>query len=133
MGAFEEIGAAEAEAELAVARELGKQGSLSHRGAAAATIYLFIEALRLGTAKPHIGRRVETGELVALIPNQTNFAASMTTATRPITKGDRLEYPLSSTRYFYVQQEEDIEQLANGYIYRVRFTEHKTKDLGVSA
>jgi hypothetical protein len=49
--------------------------------------------------------------------------------SKPITVGDRIEYPISSGRYFFVS--DDISQLANGYIYVVPCTEHKSLTMGV--
>lgn len=133
MGVFDAVGSAEAKGELAAARAFGEKAALSHRGAADVTLYIWVEHLSLGSAVPNKGRQVETGRLVCLIPNQSGFVAHMTTTTRPITKGDRITYLLGGTRYFFVQEESDIEQLGNGYIYRVTAIEHKTKDIGIIA
>lgn len=127
--AFDQIGEAGAAATLAAAQAMGVRISLQHRSGEAATLWAEIIGQVLG-AMQLPGVESEAGVLMVLIPVQTGFAV-MTSTTRPVTIGDRIEYPLSSGRYFWVEYESDIEQLDNGYVYRVQAREHKSITVGV--
>ena len=133
MSTYTDIGAAEAEAELAVAQAIGVQISLSHRGASANTLYAILNDIQLSAERPQPMRSAEVQEISLTIPNQTNFTASITTAAKPVTKGDRIEYPLSSGVYFWIQNDEAIECISNGYIYKVKAASRKTTALGTKS
>jgi hypothetical protein len=131
--AYADIGAAEAAGVLAEAQASGQQISLSHRGATANTLRAIVDDVRLSADRPQAMRSVETYDITVIIPDQTNFSAQITGTSKPITKGDRIEYPLLSGAYFYVQSEEDIELIANGFIYKVKATSRKSLTLGVKS
>lgn len=127
-GVFAEIGAAEANATLAEAQAIGQQFSLTHRDNAAVTLYALISEQKL-TDDRQRGRLKEVGVLLVRVPVQTGFVV-MTDESRPITKGDKAEYPLNSGRFFFAETEEDIEQKSNGYEYKITFKENKTLTFG---
>ena len=131
MSTFSEIGAAESKGTLAEAKAIGKQIGFVHRALAAVTLDALI--IYQGLNKELIRQRmVEVGIIVVRIPVQTGFAV-MTTNARPVTEGDRIEFPLNSGRYFRVNQEEDIKQDANGYDFIVKAVEQKTLTWGVQS
>lgn len=129
--AYARIGSGEARGVLAEARAIGQQINLWHRDGSSTTLYAIVNDLILGGEKPQLGRLVEKGEIEVIIPNQTGFTADISTTEKPITQGDKIEYKVDSGRFFFVN--EDIKQIANGYIYKVRATERKTLTLGVKS
>jgi hypothetical protein len=129
MSAFDAIGQAGAAGVLATAVSMGTRISLQHRSGTAATLYAEILSQAIGGMRMR-GAGVEEGTLVVMIPVQSGFAV-MTGTTRPVTVGDRIEYPLSSGRYFWIDDDTDIEQLDNGYVFKVQAHEHKTGTVGI--
>lgn len=139
MPVFNRIGAAEARAELAVARATGNKINFKFSDTSdVVELYVILEqrigAKTVGSGlRSGGGRRVGIGILMLTIPVQDGFAV-MTDDQRPIREGSRIEWPQSSGRYFYVDEEtEDIQQKSNGYVYVVKATEHKTSTLGARA
>ena len=125
---YDLIGQAEALGAYVEAQVIGKQIKLSHRGGSDVTLDCNI--LGQGIGKLEIGGRLmETGTLDFEIPVQPGFAV-MSTNARPITEGDRVEFPVGSGRYFFVEASTDIEQASNGYRYKVRAYERKTFNFG---
>ncbi len=120
---FDVEGAAEANAVLAEAQVRGVQIKLSHRGAAAITLWALQIAQTLGSTTLQRGNKKETAEMQWLIPVQTDFPV-MDGFERRITESDDIEYPVDSDRHFSV--EDGIEVLANNYLYKIKAKEKKT-------
>lgn len=131
MSAYGQIGDACAAGELAAAQACGVQISLSHRGATAATLWATVLEQGIGVDESTPGRQVERGVLLLAIPAQSGFAA-MTGSARPITGGDRIEYPLSSGRYFWVT-EDPIKMEPEGHVFTVTAIERKTLTQGIAS
>jgi hypothetical protein len=112
-----------------MAKAMGTQISLVHRSGTPVTLDAEILSESVGGMKQP-GTEVEAGMLIAAIPVQTGFVVQ-TGTTRPITVGDRIEYPLSSERYYWVEDDADIRMLDNGYVYEVTARERKTLTAGV--
>lgn len=132
MSMEDKIGAAEAKAILAEARALHPQITFTHRGEDAVDLYALVEDERIGGRRDG-GRQASTGAMQLLIPNQTGFAAKMTSDERPVVSGDTIEYPKASGRVFRVQDNNDIVPLSQGYVYRVLVHEAKTLAIGTRA
>ena len=120
MSAYTDIGLAEAEAVLAEAQAIGQQFTLAHRDGSANTLWGLLTEQTL-EASSRGGLESSTGILDILIPVQTNFAV-MSNNQRPVISGDKIVW---SSRTFFVRSNNDIEQQANGYIYRVIAIEEK--------
>lgn len=133
--AFDDVGEAEAIAILAEAKA-GDRGIIfgfSHLGAAEVTLYGLLVSKKLGSDRPNPGRSVETGKMQIVIPKQTNFSLPMSTNQRPICRGDAIQWPASSSRYFYVESDSDMQELSAGYAIQVQVLERKTKTIGAKA
>lgn len=138
MSASARIGAAEAAAILAEARAIGETITLTRPTIGDVDLYVLLEenlgAETVGLFRAGGGRRVQKGKLSITIPNQTGFAAAMTNDQRPIREGHRIEFPVDSGRYFFVDPEpESIRKASHGYVYHVQATEDKTATVGARA
>lgn len=141
MATFDQIGIAEASAELAVAKAIYAQVNFWHRSepmisgvaqAKTGTLWVTITRLEIGRYDPQKKRSAETGFIEMIVAvGQVGFAY-MFNNQRPVTPGDAFEYPIGSGRYFSVMMDEEdgIKQLCNGYVYRLRAKEKKTITLG---
>lgn len=138
--AYSEIGAGQAEAALAVSKTIGVYIGLQHRTSLACAYAAQIRENKLSGQEPQKGRLVEEGKITFLIPSQpaisgfsgysgTSTISPILSPSKPITVGDKIEYPIGGGRYFFVT--DDVEQIANGYIYIVPCTEHKSITMGV--
>lgn len=128
MTAYTSIGKAEAQALLGECKALGSVIAFSHRGATAVDLYAVTIRSGLQVINTRMGL-LERNQTVLLIPVQTGLAV-ISTAVKPIVKGDRIEYPKSSGRYFEVA--DTIPHDGNEYIFQVTLTETKSLTHGNS-
>lgn len=129
MAVYDSIGLAVASSELEIAKAMGVVITLAHRGGSASTLYATIIDQGIGNSSSGNGREIETGYIIFRIPVQTNFDV-MVSATRPVTMGDKIVY---GQRYLYVAREQDIQMMANGYIFLVKAIENKTLTIGMKS
>lgn len=117
-------------AALEVAKATGVTLTFTHRALTPVTLYGSIVSRGIAVENLHDGRQVETGAMLVDLPVQSGLTA-MTNDQRPISAGDLVEYPASSSRYWRVNG--GIEERANGYVYRVNLREEKTHTAGVAS
>ena len=130
MSVYGAVGTAESAGELAIAKALGVQVSFSHRGAAAVSVWCEVVSNEFGARDISEGRAiVETEELILRIPKQTGIGDA-DDSTRPVTAGDRFEYPLLSLRYFFVPDDAAVAAVSNGHIWLVRVRREKPLTAG---
>lgn len=128
MSAYASIGAALGSAALATAKATGITITFTHRALTAVTLYATVVSRGIGVEELYDGHKAEVGVMLLDIPVQTGLAV-MSNNQRPISDGDKIEYPASSGRYWRVAG--SIEERANGYVYRVPIREEKAHTVGV--
>ena len=140
MDNFNQIGTGLGRAELAVAKVTGQVIGFTHRANLPTALHCSILDNRIGAEDNPNGRQLEKAEITIIIPVQTfafsgvsgfsgiSAITSQTTFQKPITIGDRIEWPIGSSRYFYVDA--DVEVLDNGYNYKVHGKNQRTLTAG---
>ncbi len=128
MAIYNDLGAAEALAELAVARATGVSISLSHEGGSAVSLYASVlsDYNRVEDKFDH-RRQVEAGELTLLIPVQTGLSVQ-SGVNKPIVQGDVVVY---NSRRYVVHGDVDVQ--SNGYVFIVRSREDRSHTVGVKS
>jgi len=128
MAIYNDIGKAEAMAELAVARAIGVSVLWSHEGAADVSLYASVlsDANRIEDKFDH-RRQVEAGELTLVIPVQTGLSVQ-SGVNKPIVQGDVITY---NGRRYVVSGDIDVQ--SNGYVFIVRLREDRSHTVGVKS
>jgi hypothetical protein len=138
MARFEDIGRACGKAELAIARQIGVTIGFQHRDNLPVPLKASIVGQAVGTDFSSKGKLNQTQEIRLIIPAQpplfsgsSGFSGSLGISafnnvgkTKDVIAGDRVEWPVQSGRYLWVDGE--VEAIHNGYAYLVRATEQKT-------
>jgi hypothetical protein len=133
------IGAGLAKAELAVAKATGVQLGISHRSSDPAAFWGTVLEERVSFEPGQGHRQMEVLTVEFLIPAQSPEAVDgydgeitifpMTADAKPLTEGDRIEYPISSGRYLHVV---DVPKVTHhGYCYHVTAESSKSLAAGV--
>ena len=136
---FDRLGYAGARAELRLAQRLGVLIGFSHRSAPEMAIYATILTQDVGSDTTITARQKESYKATFLIPVQKD-ANTGATAIYPtdstliapdnkcITVGDKIQWPATSGRYYFVS--EDVKTNDNGYVYYVSVEACKVLTLG---
>jgi hypothetical protein len=138
---YAEIGQAVASAELEVARATGQLVGFAHRDALPVPLWVTVLSQELGTGETSRGKLNQAQRLRVLLPSQppafsgaSGFSGTQGVSgcnaglARDVVPGDRIEWPVASARYFWV--DEDVEATDNGYCYVVRASQSRTLTAG---
>lgn len=143
MALFDDIGREVAKAELAACRAVGVIMGFQHRAELPVPIRVDIAEQTGGAEQVNSRRLAEINEIRMFVPVQSPAfsgvsgfsgayaitAATTTSKTAAITTGDRFEYPLGSTRYFWVTND-GVKPLDNGWVYEITVREERGLTLG---
>lgn len=133
---FHDLGRDLGAAELEVSKAIGVLVGLQHRGQPSVPVYAQVLDQEHDSLYSSAGRLSQTQSTTFFIPAQapafsgaSGFSGAMGVSAcsgtrKSITTGDRIEWPIASGRYFWV--DEPIRTLHNGYLYEVIATEMKT-------
>jgi hypothetical protein len=124
VGTFDDLGVTRAAIKLTLAQSLGTTVTLSHRGAAAATLYVRVLRETNERASEN-GIETELRVLTLEVPTQSGFARTATEA-EPVTPGDLVTY---LARAYLVLA--PVEKDAGGFVYTLRCVERKRLAAGV--
>jgi hypothetical protein len=136
MEVFDRIGKDLGAAELQVAKAIGVQIGFQHRQQLQVPLYAQILSQEHDSLYSSSGRLTQTASTTFFIPVQppafsgysgysgAQGVSACSGVGKSITNGDRIEYPLYSGRYYWV--EAPIRTIHNGYLYEVIATEIKT-------
>ena len=144
MATFDDIGSGLGLAELEVSKAVGVIMGFQHRAQLPVPIHCEILTVNSENEEIQAGRRTVHHRMDLVIPVQapawsgsgsgsSGFSGAYsvpTYASNPdgILEGDRFEYPLGSSGYYYVRGV--IQMDANGYIWKVPVESEKTTSLG---
>jgi len=133
---FDQLGKDLGAAELEVAKAIGVLVGLQHRQQLAVPVYAQVIDQEHDALYNSLGRLSQTSSVTFFIPAQapafsgasgfsggTGVSACSGTG-KSITNGDRIEWPIGSGRYFWVDT--PIRTTHNGYVYEVTAQEIKT-------
>lgn len=136
MDVFYRLGKDLGAAELEVAKAIGVQIGFQHRQALQVPLYAQILTQEHDSLYNSTGRLSQTASVTFFIPVQppafsgySGFSGAQGISAcsgtgKSITNGDRIEWPIGSGRYYWV--ETPIRTIHNGYLYEVIATENKT-------
>ena len=136
MDVFYRLGKDLGAAELEVAKAIGVQIGFQHRQQLQVPLYAQVLSQEHDSLYNSLGRLTQTASTTFFIPVQAptfsgysgfsggNGISACSGTIKSITNGDRIEWPLYSGRYYWV--ETPIRTIHNGYLYEVVATEQKT-------
>lgn len=138
---FDVIGSGMAKAELAVAKATGTTIGFQHRDELPVPLRVSLLDYNIGSQDSPSGRKLETADITFIVASQsplfsgvsgfsgTSTIYAMTGQAKPVTVGDRIEWPLASQRYFYVI-DEPKPCIHNGHAYVIHASSHRTLTAG---
>lgn len=140
MDVFNQVGTALGRAELVIAKNIGQVVGFTHRAALPTPLWITLIDYKVSSDENPSGRRLEVTDATFLVPVQgpafsgvSGFSGTSTifpsSAQKPITVGDRIEWPVGSQRYFFVLQD-GMECIHNGYAYMVKAQHQKSLTIG---
>jgi hypothetical protein len=140
---FNQLGRDLGSAELQVAKAIGQVVGFSHRQGEPVPIWAQVLDQEHDSLYSSTGRLSQTASTTFFIPAQppawsgvSGFSGAVGISAcsgvgKAITTGDRIEWPIGSGRYFWV--DEPIRTTHNGFVYEVVATEIKTLAGGAKA
>lgn len=143
MALFDTIGRECSKAELAACRAIGVIMGFKHRDELPVPVRCDIAEQTGGAEEVNTRRLAEVSEIRMFVPAQTpawsgvsgfsgSYAITASTTTSKvasITAGDKFEYPIGSSRYFWVKND-GVRPTDNGYTYEVTIREERALTLG---